>query len=131
MHETVLASSLLKIVEEAVEKNSAPGQQLRVTEIALETGLLACLEPQTLRGCFEIMAEGTVAEKATLSISTRPMCGVCPYCEAEVQTMRREFYCPQCSGRNVDWQGGHEMEIVSIQVAECGSENGDVYTEIP
>lgn len=141
MHETVIASSLLTIIQETVEKTAngrsniregihsdgketAAGdeqvcsQPLRVTDVELTVGLLASIEPQTLCGCFEIMAEGTIAESARLHIHTRPMVGECFNCGKTVETKRRVFSCPLCGKNAVNWEEGQGMEITSIRVAE-------------
>lgn len=125
MHETVLASSILRMALEAAGRHEAPGQKLRVEEIGLDVGVMACVEEQTLRGCFELLAEGTAAETARLKINKRPMSGICPDCGAHVETTRRDFSCPACAGLAVDWRGGNEMEISSITVVPCitGGEN--------
>lgn len=116
MHETVFAESLLRMVLEAATNNETPGRKLLVDEICLDVGVLACLEPQTFKGCFELLAEGTAAEKARLTINRRPMTGTCADCKSRVETFKRAFACPLCSGRAVDWQGGNELEISSIMV---------------
>lgn len=130
MHETVLASSILAILKDSVAEyqtrkalpplgdgpREGDGENLRVAEVVLKVGVLACVEPQTLRGCFEIMAEGTVAEKSLLTIERQPMQGRCPDCGQEVETLERRFACPLCQSEHVDWQGGQGMEIVSIRV---------------
>lgn len=118
MHETVLASSLLSILQETVAKHVHEGRDLRIEEAVVTVGVLACVEPQTLRGCFEIMAEGTVAQEAVLTIVTRPMKGICPDCAQTVETVERRFSCPLCQGTQVDWQDGRGMEITSIRVVE-------------
>lgn len=116
MHETVLAASLLRLVLEAAGRHETPEQKLRVQEIDLELGLLACVEAVTLQGCFELLAEGTAADRADLKITRRPLSGFCPDCRSRVRTLRREFSCPACGGNAVDWQGGNEMEINAIRV---------------
>lgn len=132
MHETVLVSSILAILKDTVaeyeaRQNNSPlgnGLQkghennLRVAEVVLQVGVLACVEPQTLRGCFEIMGEGTMAENAILTIERQPMQGSCPDCGKTVETLEPRFACPLCKSDNVDWQGGQGMEITSIRVIE-------------
>lgn len=116
MHETAIASSILATVLDTTKKYEANEEKLKVSEIILDVGVLACLEPITLQGCFEIMAEGTAAENALLTIEKHPMKGKCPDCGAELETRKRFFSCPKCSGYNVNWQGGNEMQISSIRV---------------
>ena len=132
MHETVLVSSILAILQDTVAEYEAKhedsplgaspsesqGKRLRIAVVALQVGILACVEPQTLQGCFEIMAEGTVAEKATLTIERQAMQGRCPDCGKEVKTLELRFACPLCQSDHVDWQGGQGMEISSIRVVE-------------
>lgn len=115
MHETAIASSILSVVLESVARYTETEGPLMVTEIFLEVGLLSCLEPQTLKGCFEIMAEGTPAEGACLNITVLPLLGNCESCGA-VETARRGFDCPLCGKSNVDWQTGQDMKVSSIKV---------------
>jgi hydrogenase nickel incorporation protein HypA/HybF len=122
MHETVFASSILRIVEEeAAIHLTGDKSGYVVEEIVLQVGILACLEETTLRGCFEIMAEETVARGARLVIERLPLRGICPDCDPahkEVRAISRKFTCPRCGGANVDWQGGNEMNIAAIKVKE-------------
>jgi hydrogenase nickel incorporation protein HypA/HybF len=112
MHETVFASSILHIVEEEVARH-APG--CAVEEIILHIGRLACLEETTLKGCFEIMSEDTLAKDASLIIKWLPLRGVCPDC-GSIETTDKKFACPVCGVANVNWHGGNEMDIASIKV---------------
>lgn len=116
MHETVIASSLLKIVTEEVIKQN---KNLCVDEIHLKVGLLSCIEPQTLEGCFEILAEEeNMTKNAKLFIERIPLTGFCHDCQKNVSINKRHFACPLCQNTNVEWQGGNEMQISSIKVHE-------------
>lgn len=119
MHETVIASSLLKIVLEEVNKYN---QNLFVDEIHLKIGLLNCIEPQTVQGCFEILAENTKAQYAKMIIERIPLHGFCNQCQKEITIHKRKFNCPHCHDTNVTWQGGNEMQITSIKVKEQNNE---------
>jgi hydrogenase nickel incorporation protein HypA/HybF len=135
MHEASFASSLLRIVLEEVKKHETARQRLRVTDIEMEAGVLACLEAATLKGCFALLAEGTAAEKSRLTVRTRPMSGYCPACGERVRTGGRLFSCPLCAGAAVAWEGGHEMEITAITVAPFseaapGEPEGEGHREI-
>jgi hydrogenase nickel incorporation protein HypA/HybF len=138
MHEYSLASSLLRIVLEEAGKHEKAGRPLRVTAVELEIGLLTCLEANTLKGCFELLAEGTAAENSALAVRTRPMSGYCPDCAQQVSNPGRgipgadggdlrggrapdgcrirPFSCPLCAGAAVAWEGGQEMKITAITV---------------
>ncbi len=115
MHETVIASSLLKIVLEEVNKYN---KNLFVDEINLTIGLLNCIEPQTIQGCFEILAEDTKAKNAKMIIKRLPLHGFCNQCQQHIEISKRKFICPQCHSSDVSWQGGNEMQITSIKVKE-------------
>lgn len=115
MHETVIASSLLKIVLEEANKFR---ENLLIDEIHLKIGLLNCIEPKTVQGCFEILAENTKAEKAKLIVERLPLLGFCKNCGQSVAVAERRFICPNCQSTDVDWQGGNEMQISSIKVTE-------------
>ncbi|MDR2076235.1 MAG: hydrogenase maturation nickel metallochaperone HypA [Desulfovibrio sp.] len=116
MHEAAFASSLLRIVLEEAGKHETAGLRLRVTGIELETGALSCLEAHTLKGCFELLAEGTAAENSLLTVRARPLSGYCPACGQQVRAGGRSFSCPLCAGGSVAWEGGHEMKITAITV---------------
>lgn len=118
MHETVLASSLLRTALNAAASYEEAGQRLIITSLKLNVGVLASLEPQTLKGCFELLAEGTAAENAHLEICKIPMNGFCKDCGCKVQTLSCNFACPLCKGVQVEWQGGNEMELGAINVEQ-------------
>lgn len=122
MHETVIASSLLKIVSEEVAKQN---KNLCVDEIHIKVGLLNCIEPETVKGCFEILAENTVAQKATIFIERIPLEGFCHNCKKIVSINKRHFACPYCHNTTVDWQGGNEMQISSIKVHENNNKENE------
>lgn len=61
MHELGLTKNIIAIVTE-----HAKGR--KVKRVCLSVGPQACVESQALEFCFGIVAEGTVAENATLEI---------------------------------------------------------------
>ncbi|MEG2005208.1 MAG: hydrogenase maturation nickel metallochaperone HypA, partial [Bilophila sp.] len=62
MHEATMVASLMRIIEEEATRYAVE----RITRVRLAVGLFTAVEPQTLRACFELFAEGTVAEGAEL-----------------------------------------------------------------
>lgn len=61
MHELALTRA---IVEICAERAGAA----KVVRVRVEVGSLACVMPQALRFCFEVVASGTVVEGAALEI---------------------------------------------------------------
>jgi hydrogenase nickel incorporation protein HypA/HybF len=117
MHETVFASSMLGIVLEEVKKHQArSGETYRVERIYLRLGLLTCLEERTLRGCFEILAEGGPAAGARLIVDRPPLEGRCSNCGREARLGGQRLACPFCHSLQVDWLGGRESEVTAIEV---------------
>lgn len=116
MHEAAIAAPLLRLVLEETEKQAAVSGKLAVTHIRIKAGLLMAIEPQTLQGCFALMAEGTTAEGAELLLETLPMQGRCDTCGQTVSTNKRAFACPACSSSEVSWSGGNELFIDSLKV---------------
>ena len=117
MHEASIAAPLLRLVLESVTVESQrEGRELHIIGVLIRTGLLQCLEARTLSGIFAIMAEGTPAEGAAITVETDPMRGNCPDCGSEVEIVKRSFACPCCGGEQVNWVGGNELYIASITV---------------
>ena len=125
MHESSVVQSLLALVNDSVSSwNGAHPESRagRITGLRLRLGLASCIEEQTLRGCFEIMAEGTVAEGARLDIERIPLPCACRDCGATFSLTKRRFVCPTCRGRNLDFVGGHELVILDLEAAPEGAE---------
>lgn len=111
MHESSIVEGILRIVADEAARHGAP----RISRVNLAVGLLACVEPRTLTACFELLAEGTPAEGAPLDVQLLPLRGDCPNC-GDVETRRRTFLCPACGNDAVQWTGGRELYISSIEV---------------
>ena len=121
-----MASSILRIVEEEAARHglTAPAASKggQITRIELHVGVIAGIEARTLSGCFTLLAEGTVAQNATLLVQTVPMRGQCDQCGKNVVTHSCSFDCPLCGSTAVQWTGGNELTIAAIKVQECGDD---------
>lgn len=128
MHEASLAQGLLKLVEESVRSwNGAhpDSPAKRVTSLRLSLGLVSCVEEQTFRGCFELIAEGTVAEGARLDIEREPLPCTCRDCQTAFTLTERRFVCPACQGRNLDFVGGHALTLLDLEASPKAPEPGN------
>ena len=108
MHELSLATA---IVDTCVER--AAGN--RVLRIRVEVGQLAAVLPDSLRVCFELCAQGTTAEGATLEILETPGRAECLTCGAAAILSSPEGRCA-CGGR-LRITSGEELRIRDMEIA--------------
>ena len=119
MHESSLVQGLLNLALRSVREHNAahPDQRVaRIEEVVCEMGLLACVEARTLESCFELFAEGTEAEGATLTLTTTPLACRCEDCGHAFELRQRHFVCPECGGENIHFSGGHGLTLQSLRV---------------
>lgn len=112
MHEASLVMGILRIVEEEAAKYGSP----RVVRVTLGMGLLSGIEEQTLRGCFEIFAENTLADQAELVIEKRPLECLCQACQQPFTLHERHFACPHCGSAEITFEGGHGCVLTAMEV---------------
>lgn len=120
MHELSVVQGLLRILEEEAARNHAG----RVVRVHLQVGLLSCVEYRTLTGCFEICAEGTVAEGAELVCETMPVHAVCKACGHRFEMMKRRFFCPECGSDELELSGGRDLVVAAIDAQEAQEAQG-------
>jgi len=121
VHETALAEGILRIVREEARRHNVE----RVTEIHVQVGLLSAVEEQTLNACFELLAEGGVAQGAALKIASEPLSAGCASCGHTFELVTRSFFCPCCRSADIRFEGGHGCTIRSISAerADPAQEN--------
>ncbi len=112
MHEMALAEGILQIVEEAAGKQGFS----RVTEVRLEIGALAGVEPEALTFCLDAVFRGSVAEGARVELERLPGQGFCLDCGETVTVLARYDACPKCGGYRVQATGGTEMRVKDLLV---------------
>jgi hydrogenase nickel incorporation protein HypA/HybF len=119
MHEASLVQGIISAAVAAMEHHNAEKPQnraLRIQEIECEIGLISCVEPQTLTGCFELLAEGTPAEGAALTLRTAPLDCNCTVCGHAFQLTQRHFACPGCGSDEIHFNGGHGLTLTALHV---------------
>jgi hydrogenase nickel incorporation protein HypA/HybF len=71
------------------------GRGLRqVTRVMVEVGVAAGIEPDALRFCFDVVAEGTPARGAELAIERIALQARCRECACEFEPVRLVSPCP-------------------------------------
>lgn len=119
MHETAIVAGLMGILERKAAEHDVD----RILSIRLVVGRLRGLDPRQLRACFELFAEGTVAEGARLDIDERPAEARCRAC-GEAWTLRGyRFLCPACGASDAEVTAGRELFIDSFEARQ--SREGD------
>ncbi len=107
MHELGITRSVVAICAER-----APGA--RVTRVTLEIGKLSALLPDAVRFCFDICAQGTPLEGATLEIIATPGRARCRDCSRETAVSEIIGRCA-CGGTNLEIIAGQELKIREIE----------------
>jgi hydrogenase nickel incorporation protein HypA/HybF len=108
MHEMALTQDLVELVAERC-------QGRRVTRVVLEIGKLAAVLPDAFRFCFEICAQGTPAEGATLEILETAGRARCRACESEV-TLNSHLGTCACGSIDLTLLSGEELRLTALEV---------------
>ena len=112
MHEFSVTEHLLDITLEHAEKAMAS----RVLKVDLVIGDLTGFMEESIRFYFDILSEGTKAEKALLSIARVPVRARCGQCLTEFTPREGNWHCPQCEGSMKEIISGREFYVESIEV---------------
>lgn len=112
MHEVSLAGAIVRIVEQAAERE----RFRQVERLVLEVGALAGVEVEALRFALEAIAPGTLLEGARVEIIEPPGEALCVRC-GEVVTLRsRGEACPGCGAYALTPTGGTELRVLDLIV---------------
>ena len=111
MHELGITRNVVAIVTEA-----ARGR--RVRRVVLEIGELSGVLPDAVCFCFDVVAQGTSIDGATLEIRRITGRARCLECSAEFDTPSLLTSC-RCGSRRLDRLRGEELNIKSIEIEEA------------
>ena len=114
MHEMGIASSIL----DAVRHESGLRQGAHVTKVALCTGELAAVDPESLRFCFEALVSGTDFEPLALDLEFCRRRQRCSCCGESFQTAAFLITCPKCNSAETKFAGGDELEFAYMEIEE-------------
>ncbi len=108
MHELALVEEVVRIVTEGCEGGS-------VKRVVLEVGPLSAVLPDALRFCFDLAAQGTAAEGATLEIVDVPATARCREC-GTVAELKSAFGCCPCGAVDLEWLSGDGLRVTAMEV---------------
>ncbi len=112
MHEVALCQNAFEIIEQHAKQNHVQ----RVTGVWLELSAVSCVEESAVHFCFDIICRNTLAQGATLHVSTVPAQAQCCDCQRTVQITQFEAGCPHCGSRNLYVDSSSSMQVKQIEV---------------
>lgn len=119
MHEFSMAQGILNAVLETAEANDAN----KVTDIVIEIGRLAMLNPEQLKFMLDVLVEDTLAENAKIiieDIDVEIKCYNCDY-EGIANVDDSDHYapmilCPKCESHRVNVLNGKDVTVRNISI---------------
>ena len=110
MHEASLVASLLRQVNEL----AAQYQGSWVTEIRVEVGLLAGVEPILFNEAFQRLRADALLSHAELILDAVGLTCRCTACQLEYASEVLTFDCPNCGSAEVDVTSGDSVVLHSV-----------------
>ena len=125
MHEFSMATGILNTVLETAKANDA----IEVTEIVIEIGKLAMINPEQLKFMLSALCEDTIAQNAKLiieDIDVEIKCHNCGF-EGIGNVDDSDHYvpmtlCPKCESHRVQILNGKDIIVKNISIEK---EDGD------
>jgi len=114
MHEMSLAAGILKLVEDAAQRERFK----RVQRLGLEAGALAGVEVGALRFALDAIAPGTCLEGAEIVIDEPAGQAWCLPCGQSVAIDARTDPCPRCGSWQLQPTGGTELKLRELMVLD-------------
>lgn len=112
MHEFAITQNIVAIA-------TSHAQGMPVLRVTLEIGKLSAIMPEAIQFCFDVCAQGTPVEGATLTIVEIPGRAQCNDCGGEMATDQPFGICGHCGSPHLTIIAGEELKIKELEVAEC------------
>jgi hydrogenase nickel incorporation protein HypA/HybF len=115
MHELSLAGGVLRLVEQAAEREGF----VRVQRLVLEAGALSGVEVRALRFALDAVSPGTCLAGCSIEIEEPPGQAWCLGCSRSVPLAARGDACPHCGGYQLQPTGGTELRVRELIVEDA------------
>lgn len=112
MHELSLCEGILQIIEQQASVQNFH----KVKTVWLEIGKLACVEVESMRFCFDVVMQDSIAASSTLEIVEIPGQAWCLNCQKNVLITQRYDECSCCGGFQLQITDGEQMQIKELEV---------------
>jgi hydrogenase nickel incorporation protein HypA/HybF len=110
MHEMAIAASVVEHMLDVARRSGA----VRVTAVELEIGALQLIVPEALELAFEAATQETVAQGATLKITSTPAAAECRQCSTRFEPQIDNYLCPHCQQADVRLVAGNDILLKSV-----------------
>jgi len=112
MHELGVTQNLLNLALRHAQQANA----IRIKELNLVIGELSSVLDDSVQFYWDMVAEGTIAEGATLNFKRIPARLHCDACGGEFGMNRQDFVCPACGSPQIRIADGDQFFLESIDV---------------
>ena len=119
MHELSIACSIVETVEENLSDENS-----RAVKVLVKIGKMSGVVKDALLFSFDVAAQDTRVQGATLEIEELPVIIHCDKCNTESELDNSPiFRCAQCGELTGNILQGKEMELVSIEIEDGKTAN--------
>ncbi len=117
MHELSIAEAIVRIA-------AAHAGDRRVSKVEVKVGHLRQVVPSALEFAFELVAQGTPVEGATLEMQAVPAAGLCRDCGADTALDAFPLTCARCGGLDLEVTRGEELLVEALELEEALTTTG-------
>lgn len=115
MHELSIVEALIEQVGREVHR---AGQNGKILGIELSIGRLSGVNCDSIKFAFELLAAGSIVEGSEITIhEVKPSCR-CHTCNSVEEIDEMVFQCPKCKSDAITIEGGRDLLLQSIDVAD-------------
>jgi len=114
MHELSITENILEIALRHAQKANA----LRIAHLYLVIGQLASVVDESVQFYWDIIAQGSPAEGATLHFRRIPTTLRCAQCHQQYQPSGGDFACPLCHSPQFSVVSGQEFFVEAIDIEQ-------------
>lgn len=112
MHELSVTQNLLALAQQHGTEAGAA----RVTDLYLVIGPFSSIVDESVQFYWDLIAEDTLCQGATLHFERIPARLACQDCGTEYEIRRELEFCPTCQSSNVKILQGDEFRLESIGI---------------
>jgi hydrogenase nickel incorporation protein HypA/HybF len=116
MHELSIVEALIEQVQKEIDRG---GHRGRVARLDLAIGRLSGVSVDSVRFAFQLLAPGTVVERAEIHVDQPPAACVCGVCGRRTEIEDLVAQCPACRSDRIHIEGGNELLLQTIDLEEC------------